>query len=356
MNEEPHYEGSFIQTWSRRALTITGCIIIWLLLLVAFPVLLIAGTVIDLPRGRNWIVTRCVFFFPFYFSCEVLGIFASFFIWLASGVWVGANRERFLDLNFALQRWWAGALCRGAQRIFDISIEVEGTDELRDGPIIVFLRHASVADTLLPAVFIANPNGLKLRYVLKHELLWDPCLDIVGNRLPNSFVRRGSGDSYRVVELMKNLGPQDGVIVYPEGTRFSEAKRKLSIEQLDQKGETYLIEKARMLNNVLPPRLGGPLSLLDRNESADVVFCAHYGFDGVVDMRDALKGSLVGRKVKVRFWRVLFETIPKSRTERRDWFFDNWMRVDEWIDKQRMNEAVISAKSLESVRVKAGDS
>jgi hypothetical protein len=41
----------------------------------------------------------------------------------------------------------AGALCRAAQRIFDISIEVEGSDELRDGPIIVFLRHASVADT-----------------------------------------------------------------------------------------------------------------------------------------------------------------------------------------------------------------
>ena len=88
----------------------------------------------------------------------------------------------------------------GAQRIFGITIEVEGTDELRDGPIIVFLRHSSVADTLLPAVFIANPNGLKLRYVLKHELLWDPCLDIVGNRLPNSFVRRGSGDSYRVLD------------------------------------------------------------------------------------------------------------------------------------------------------------
>jgi hypothetical protein len=63
-------------------------------------------------------------------------------------------------------------------------------------PVIVFLRYASVADTLLPAVFLANPNGLKLRYVLKHELLLDPCLDIVGNRLPNSFVQRSAGDKY----------------------------------------------------------------------------------------------------------------------------------------------------------------
>jgi 1-acyl-sn-glycerol-3-phosphate acyltransferase len=350
MNEELH-SSSFIQTWSRRAVTITGCILTWLLLLTAFPVLLVVGVVVDLVRADAWIITRCVFFFPFYFTCEVHGIIASFVIWLASGVWLGANRQRFLDWNFALQRWWAGALCRGAQRIFDITIEVEGTDELRDGPIIVFLRHASVADTLLPAVFIANPNGLKLRYVLKHELLWDPCLDIVGNRLPNSFVRRSSGDSYRVLELMKDLGPRDGVIVYPEGTRFSEAKRSRIIEQLHRKGETYLCDKAGMLNNVLPPRLGGPLNLLEQNESSDVVFCAHFGFDGVVDMRDSLKGLLVGRTVKVRFWRVPFEAIPKTRGERKDWLFDNWMRVDEWIGRQKMNEVVMSsARTVKSLR------
>jgi len=342
MNEE-NPSSSFIQTWARRAITITFCVLLWLLLIAGFPVLLVLGALIDLVRAGPWIITRCSLFFPFYFTCEVIGILASFLTWLASGVWIGASRQRFLDWNFALQRWWAGTLCRGALRIFDITIEVEGTDELRDGPIIVFLCHASVADTLLPAVFIANPNGLKLRYVLKHELLWDPCLDIVGNRLPNSFVRRSSGDSYRVLELMKDLGPFDGVIVYPEGTRFSEAKRKLIIEQLERKGETYLCEKARMLNNVLPPRLGGPLNLLERNESADVVFCAQFGFDGVVDMRDSLKGSLVGRTVKVRFWRVPFEAIPKTRAERKDWLFDNWMRVDEWIGRQKINQVVLTS-------------
>jgi len=151
---------------------------------------------------------------------------------------------------------------------------------------------------------------------------------------------------------MKDLGPRDGVIVYPEGTRFSEAKRKLIIEQLQRNGETYLCERARMLNNVLPPRLGGALNLLEQNESADVVFCAHFGFDGVVDMRDSLRGSLVGRKVKVRFWRVPFDRIPESREERKDWLFDNWMLVDEWIGRQKMNEVFLrpSAHTLESFR------
>ncbi len=338
MSDEPNRVRSFVEVWVRRMLTITGCILIWLLLLSTFPCLVIAGAIVDLTRGGVWVITRCVVFFPFYFSCEVLGIIASFFIWLGSGVWMGANRERFLDLNFTLQRWWASALCRGAQHIFSIQIEVEGADELRDGPVIVFLRHASVADTLLPAVFIANPNGLKLRYVLKHQLLWDPCLDIVGNRLPNSFVRRGSGESYRVLELMKDLGPGDGVIVYPEGTRFSDTKRELIIEQFDRKGDTYLSERARRLKNVLPPRLGGPLNLLDCNTAADAVFCAHFGFDGVVDLRDFLRGSLVGRLVKVRFWRVPFALIPTTRNSRKEWLFENWSRVDEWVGHQKARE------------------
>ena len=221
MSDEPNRVRSFVGVWARRVLTISGCVLIWLVLVTTFPLLLIAGAIVDLAGGGVWVVTRCVLFFPFYFSCEVFGIIASFFLWLASGVWMGASRERFLDWNFVLQRWWANALCRGGLRIFGIRIEVEGADELCDGPVIVFLRHASVADTLLPAVFIANPNGLKLRYVLKHELLLDPCLDIVGNRLPNAFVRRNSGDSFRVFELMKDLGPRDGVIIYPEGTRFT---------------------------------------------------------------------------------------------------------------------------------------
>ncbi|MEK6303242.1 MAG: lysophospholipid acyltransferase family protein [Acidobacteriota bacterium] len=335
MNDEAQRIGSLAEVWGRRTLTITGCLLIWLLLVAAFPLLLIVGALVDLARGGRRVIMRCVLFLPFYFSCEVLGIIASFLIWLGSGIWAGASRERFLDWNFALQRWWANALCRGAQRIFDITIEVEGADELRDGPVIVFLRHASVADTLLPAVFIANPNGLRLRYVLKHELLLDPCLDIVGNRLPNSFVRRNSGDSFRVVELMRNLGPRDGVIIYPEGTRFTDSKREVIIEQLDRKGEAYLARKARGLKNVLPPRLGGPLNLLECNEAADIVFCAHFGFDGVVDLRDFLRGSLVGRVVKVRFWRVPFPSIPPTRESRREWLFENWERVDEWVGLQK---------------------
>ena len=73
-----------------------------------------------------------------------------------------------------------------------------------------------------------------------------------------------------MVELMENLGPRDGVIIYPEGTRFTEAKRERIIEELARNGESYLCEKARMLTNVLPPRLGGPLRFSARTSDSTV--------------------------------------------------------------------------------------
>ncbi|HSO74656.1 MAG TPA: hypothetical protein VLU47_07450, partial [Blastocatellia bacterium] len=148
---------------------------------------------------------------------------------------------------------------------------------------------------------------------------------------------------YRVDELMKDLGPRDGVIIYPEATRFTEEKRERIIEELGRKGETYLWEKAVALRNVLPPRFGGPLNLLEHNDGADVVFCAHFGFDGVVDLRDFLQGSLVGRIVKVRFWRVPFASIPRTLEARAEWLLENWTRVDEWVGRRKDREVVARA-------------
>ena len=95
---------------------------------------------------------------------------------------------------------------------------VEGAELGENGPYHLFIRHASVADTVLAVGFLCAPYRMRLRYVLKHELLWDPCLDIVGLRIPNAFVKRGSGDSEAEIEkvraLAKDLGPKDGLENY----------------------------------------------------------------------------------------------------------------------------------------------
>lgn len=325
--------GTLLETWGRRLITIPLYFVLCLLVLATLPLLLGIAAAIDRMRGHSWVLARCIGFFAFYLVCEVVGIGTAFWVWVATGC--GAAHARFQRWNFALQCWWARTLLRGAQRIFGMRLEVEEPADLGRGPLILFIRHASVGDTLLPAVYISGRHGIVLRYVLKRELLWDPCLDIVGNRLRNCFVRRGSGESAResalVQELMEDLGPTDGVLIYPEGTRFTPSKRERILERIAQKGDVDLLAKAEALQHVLPPRLGGPLALLERNVSADAVFCAHVGFDGAGSFKDLLSGALVHRLVRVRFWRIPYADIPRATSAQVEWLYEQWRRIDTWV-------------------------
>lgn len=331
---------AFCKVWLRRTLSVSLYFILCILFVVTLPLALLLALLVDVLRGKAWVFCRCVVFFTFYFCCEVAGIVASLFLWL--GNLFVRDDEKFLSWNFALQRWWANALAVGCRKLFGFRLQVEGIDELNRGPVIVLARHVSVADALLPAFFIANPNGIRLRYVLKRQLLWDPCLDIVGNRLPNCFVRRDAGEAYVVNRLMTNLAERDGVIIFPEGTRFTKAKRANILARLKERGDARLYEKAALLKYTLPPRLGGALNLLARNDNADVIFCAHAGFDKVVDLRDFLKGSLVNRTVQIKFWRVPYAAIPKGGEAQTDWLLDSWKEIDDWIGIQHgeTNEVV----------------
>jgi 1-acyl-sn-glycerol-3-phosphate acyltransferase len=180
---------------------------------------------------------------------------------------------------------------------------------------------------------------MRLRYILKRELLWDRCLDIVGNRLPNVFVDRFSDDSAREIrrarELAGDLGPRDGLVMYPEGTRFSEEKRKRVLERLHREGDAKMLECARSLQFVLPPRPGGTLGLLDAAPESDVVVCAHTGFEGAGSLAHIWRGSLVNQTIRVHFLRIPRDAIPTAREARLTWLLEEWRRVDAWVASHR---------------------
>jgi 1-acyl-sn-glycerol-3-phosphate acyltransferase len=309
---------------------------LWAVVTLALPLLLALTLSFDALARRRWATTRCLLFIIFYLTCEVVGIVASGAVWLAAAA---VGRERYLHWNFRLECWWASTLFAGAKRIFSTRLAVEGGDGITRGPFILFSRHASIGDTLLPAILVCNPHGIVLRYVLKEELLWDPCLDIVGNRLLNHFVRRGSGNADHEIAalqlLMDDLGPNDGVLIYPEGTRFSEAKRQRILRRLAQSGNESEKRRAESLQHVLPPRLGGPLGLLERNRGADAVFCAHVGFEGAGSFRDLISGTLIDQLIQVSFRRIPFEKIPTDRDGRSEWLWKHWKHIDEWIGERQ---------------------
>lgn len=319
----------------RRALTVPAFLVLAGGSVVLAPLWLPILVLVDLLRGGNWRSLRCGIFFAFFFLCEAAGILASFGIWLLNGPGRSAVRERFLEHNFQLQCWWARTIYRGAARIFSFTTEIEGQQAAEQTPFLLFLRHAAVADTLLAAVFVSDPFGVRLRYVLKRELLWDPCLDIVGNRLPNHFVDRTPDDRSaeidELAQLADGLGTGEGVLIYPEGTRFTDAKRARALARLRERGPAEIARRAERLDRVLPPRPGGPLALIERVPHADVVFCAHAGFEGAGTFQDLWRGSLVGRRMRVRFWRVPAGEIPDAPGERLDWLFDQWEAIDHWL-------------------------
>jgi 1-acyl-sn-glycerol-3-phosphate acyltransferase len=318
----------------RRLITIPGYAIGWALWLAAAPVWLPLAMLVDLARRSHGIALRSAALVTAYLSCEVVGILAS------GGLWVWkrirpVDDERWTDLHFRLEAWWGTTLFRAAVRFFGLRLEVESDADLGRGPYLLLLRHSSTADTLLASALVSWPHGLRLRYVLKRELLWDPCLDIVGHRVPNVFVDRFSDDSpletRRVQELAKDLGSCDGVLIYPEGTRFSEAKRRRVIEHFQERNDAKMLEYVNSLSSVLPPRTGGTLGLLEAAPQADVVVCAHTGFEGAASLAQIGNGVLLHRVIRVEFRRIPRDEIPSEREARIAWLRGEWQRVETWV-------------------------
>jgi 1-acyl-sn-glycerol-3-phosphate acyltransferase len=215
--------------------------------------------------------------------------------------------------------------------------EVEGLDEAGPGPALVFIRHASVADGVLPDAFIGNAHGLGLRFVIKRELQALPTMDIGGRWVPTLFVRRQSADSAAEIaavrRLAQDLGDDEAVLIYPEGTRFTPAKQARAQAQIAER-RPDLAPLASALRHVLPPRLGGPLQLLDAAPGVDVVIFGHVGLDALVRVSDVWAGRLVGATVRMRFWRHPASTIPAGDRERAEWLYARWTELDHWVGEQ----------------------
>jgi 1-acyl-sn-glycerol-3-phosphate acyltransferase len=333
MNEESRGE-----RLGRRLRTIPATVAGFLLVTGLLPLLLVAMLAYDAVRalrGRGRLsAVRLLLFGWVYLAVEMVGITAMFLFWLVSGF--GRGRRLYVALTYGLQGWWAAALLGAMRFLFRVGLDVEGDESITPGPIVLMMRHASLVDTLLPTVLVLRRHKIRLRYVLKRELLWDPALDLAGNVMPNYFVDRASTDGAAEVDRVRSLGvglgESDGVLIYPEGTRFTPEKRERIIEILRQRFP-QLVERAEALLGVLAPRQAGVLALLEAG--TDVVVCAHVGLDGLSHVKRVWRGGLVGITVKVAFWRIPAAEIPAGEEARVDWLYAQWRRVDDWVCSHR---------------------
>lgn len=324
--------------WARRAVTIPGTCLLTAIVVGLCPVVVPILGIVDILRRQDFRLVR------FYVSVMVLiglhpiGLVMLFDAFVRGGSWWGAPIEREIRMTAKAEAWWADAMVRAAVWIYRMRMVIEGADELKNGRALIFMRHTSILDTMLPLSVIGRPFAKHVRYVMKREVLWNPCVDIVGHRIPTAFVRRGgtrdNSDIEQVMWLAENLGPEGIVIIYPEGTRFTEEKQKRRLENI-QKNNPELLNRATALQNVLPPHLGGSLALLSRKTNHDVAFCAHVGLEGAGQMDDWARGALLDRTIRIKFFRVASESVPTDEPERIAWLYRHWQEVDSWIEAQK---------------------
>jgi len=307
-------------------MTISIYAVSWLLLTLLSPLWLALGIMIGATRRKSFILLRLLVFGWFYLGFELMALV------LIAGVFAfqkGAARDEAL---YRLQAWWASVNLRVAARLLRLDLAVEGAEQAIPGPSILLIRHASILDTLLPCVFVQRPYRFRVRYVLKQELLFDPCIDVVGNALPNYFVDR-AGDMPKELaglrDLVSDLGT-DGVLIFPEGTRFSPRKRELTLQKLEAAGSS-MSREARALTRVLPPKPGGVLTLLDALPNVDCVIFAHTGLETFAEIKDLLSGAVVGSTVRIRLWRVPSHEIPEGNNRRLRWLYEEWAKVDAFV-------------------------
>jgi 1-acyl-sn-glycerol-3-phosphate acyltransferase len=221
------------------------------------------------------------------------------------------------------------------------SVEVENIDALKPGPVVMFARHASLADSLVSAYVVTTLAQMNPRYVLKRELLADPCLDVVGQRLPNHFLDRNATDStpeLRAIEtLVTDIDDSTVGIIFPEGTRANDKKRKRAIEKIALIDPTRA-NRLQEIKHLLPPRPAGAAAMLRGSPNANVVFAWHVGFEGL-DTFGGILRAISSRMPPIRFHLRRVERLAVPLTSQVDtnemtkWLDSEWMRMDREVDE-----------------------
>lgn len=314
------------------AVELAALVVLTLLLPLLVPVAAVVGAV----RRDALVGLRLVLFLWCFLAGELRGVAA---LLLANARSLGRDTRRRRRAVYRIRQQWTGGHLDALSRLFGLRWEVEGLDEVLPGPVLILARHASIIDNALPDAVIGRGKGLGLRFVIKRELQALATIDMGGRWVPTNFVRRGTGDTARELTDLRKLAielePDEGVLIYPEGTRWTAEKLARAKEVLRERAPA-VAPLADGLRHVLPPRLGGPLALLEAGRGTDVIICGHVGFDGYETVRDIYDGDLVGSTIRVRFWRHPAATVPThDREELTAWLYARWQELDDWLEEQK---------------------
>ncbi len=327
--------------WIRRLITIPLGLVIAAVALLGSPLLLMGAAFVSRFVPGKWRPLRIFWFLLVYLFMDVLAQFILLFLWIIAGFGFTIGNERSVNRHYKLLAWFLQVLVRSGKRTFNLETapsQISGRFEHRAGGTIVLSRHAGPGDSFLLAEALANWGNLRPRIVLKDTLQFDPAIDILVNRLPCRFIRSRNRDANEELDAMgklaESMGPDDAVLIFPEGGNFTPGRRERSIAYLERIERPDLAERARNLTNLLAPKPAGTLRLIESAPTANVLLVGHCGLEDFTSLKAIWQGLPMDKELLTIWWGVPVEEIPPGEEERVLWLYDQWEIIDTWLDQR----------------------
>ncbi len=329
---------------ARRVVSLPLAFLAFPILAVLSPLLLVIALLSDLvlaprrlPSAR---LLLAVIGYAFWTLCVLVAIFV---VWVLCvfGLrnWHPTTQARWHGLT----RLWLKMNVGWFGPTLGYRVEVTDHAHLHSGPLLVFARHQSIFDALLPPRLVTESPDMVVRVLLMRELRNEPNLDMVGHRAPHHFVERSGDDPSAEIaavgRLATNLPADTAVVIFPEGRLFRPKVRERVIERLDQ-SDYVAAARARELRHLLPPRPGGALALLDAAPAdSDVAFIGHIGFDQLTDPLTVWRSIPLRDPIEVVVVRRPASDVPAGDDDRIAWIHEQWKQLDDWIDARRVERS-----------------
>lgn len=317
---------------------------VWLPLAVWLGVI-VAGIVSVALPGRARIL-RVLFIAGVYLLWDALALLWMFILWVGSGFGWKLQAPVFQRAHYRLAGRMLGSLFTAARWTLRLTIDIQDADfdAIAPGrPIIVVSRHAGPADSFIIVEALINKFSRQPAIVLKDTLQWDPAVDTLLNRIPTRFVtpygRRKPGapsGTTAVASLASALGPEDALLIFPEGANATPKRRAKRIAALKAAGHAELAARAEAMPHVMPPHPGGVLAAMEASPDAAVVMVAHTGLERLSTVRDIWRELPTDKSITLKGWLADAQDIPQGRDEREAWLYSWWEHIDHWIDEHEL--------------------
>lgn len=355
--------------WVRRVVLAPAVVLLAVLLVpTTLMLVLVLGAVLTWLLPGRLRVLRVLWMVSLYLIWDAAAVVACFALWVGSGFGWALRRPAFRRAHYVLARRMLEFLFWQVRWTLRLEIDVVEADvgaaRFTGLPVVVASRHAGPGDSFILVHALLSWFDREPMIVLKDTLQWDPAVDILLNRLPTQFVttrttrRDGApGISEAIGRLAAGLGERGALLIFPEGGNVTPGRRKRRIAALRAAGRTELAEQAERMVNVMAPHAGGLLAALESAPDAAVVVVAHTGLERLVTVRDIWRELPVDKRIVMKGFPSLVADLPRDRDAREAWLFDEWERVDAWIEanEPQVAELAVAAEGRLAALHVAGD-